>query len=419
MAAGGFTRDQAIAAIGYGKPGFNPRRVRERLAVFTESIAHNERGVALAREGRSNEAVAAYSQATKLRPDFAQAHTNNGRALTDLGRIDESIAAHRRAVAHWPDDSIAHFGLADALLMAGEYTEGLTEYEWRWKGTAPVFKRKFAEPRWSGEYLNGRTLLIHAEQGFGDAIQFVRFAPELARFNGRVLLEAPRALVPLLHSAPGFEDVVAADDPLPNFDAQIPLMSLPHVLGTRLDTIPTRTPYLQSDPVRTSVWRERLSPYGGLKVGVVWAGNPEHTHDHWRSIQASKLLPHLTMPGVQLFGLQVGMRAGDREVVDATPGMIDLSPQLSDFANSAAAVDALDLVISVDTSVAHLAGAIGVPVWTLIPFSLDWRWMLGREDSPWYPTMRLFRQSRPGDWTTVLERVGTAIATLQRERSAN
>jgi tetratricopeptide (TPR) repeat protein len=254
METGRLTRDQAISAIGFGKPGFNPRRVRERLAVFNESIAHNERGIALRVAGNLHEAIAAHRQALALRPDFAKAHSDIGFTLGDLGRVDESLAAHRKAVACWPDGAAVHFGYGNALLLDGQYVEGFKEYEWRWKGTGdPTFaSRGFSQPRWSGEDIEGRTLLLHAEQGIGDTLQFVRFISELPQFNGRVLLEVQPTLVPLLRSVPGIEAVVAAGDPLLAFDVYLPLMSLPHILGTRLDTIPALGPYLWCDPERAA-----------------------------------------------------------------------------------------------------------------------------------------------------------------------
>lgn len=291
--------------------------------------------------------------------------------------------------------------------MAGELEEGFAEYEWRWKGGVPGLKdRKFSQPRWDGGPLEGRTLLLHAEQGFGDTLQFIRLAAEIANPGGKVILEVPRALLEIARTAPGIDVIVAAGDSLPSFNVHLPLMSLPHVLRTRLQTLPVRVPYLKPDKSRVATWRHRLDPGRGLKIGVVWAGNHRHTHDRHRSIPSAILLPALAMTGVQLYSLQKEPRSGDREVIDGLADCItDLSSLLRDFNETAAVLMALDLVITVDTSVAHLAGALGRPVWTLLPFALDWRWMLEREDSPWYPTMRLFRQSQPGEWCSVVARV--------------
>ncbi len=378
------------------------------------AVAHNNLGVLLHYEGAFEEAIARHREAVRLDPAFGTAHSNLGVALKELGLIREAIAAHRCAVASEPDHPKVHFNLAAALLMAGEFEEGFAEYEWRWKGGVPGLKdRNFAQPQWDGSHLGGRVVLLHAEQGFGDTLQFVRYAAAIAERGGCVVLEAPAALLALLRTTPGIVAVVATGSSLPPFDVHLPLMSAPYVLGTRLQTIPAQVPYLKPDPSQVAAWRQRLGTDSALKVGVVWAGNHRHTHDHQRSIQAGALLSKLTMIGVQLYSLQKEPRPGDRDVLDTLGNtIVDLSDGLRDFNDTAAALMALDLVISVDTSVAHLAGALGRPVWTMLPFALDWRWMIEREDTPWYPTMRLFRQPRPGDWMSVVARVQVELAQL-------
>lgn len=370
------------------------------------AIALNNLGVLLQDRGQYEEALAAHDRAVRIDPNFGTAHSNRGVAFKELGMIEQSIAAHRRAVAAEPDHPKIHFNLAAALLMAGNYEEGFAEYEWRWKGGVPSLKdRNFAKPQWDGSALGSRTLLLHAEQGFGDSVQFIRFARGIKKQNGKVIFEVPRTLVGLMQTAAGLDEVIAAGDPLPTFDVHLPLMSLPHVFGTRLHTVPSHVPYLTADPRLVAAWQQRLhSP--ALKIGVVWAGNPKHSHDHQRSIPVEQLVPALTMPGVQLFSLQKEPRPGDRETLAGMgETLIDLSPMLHDFNETAAAIMALDLVIAVDTSVGHLAGALGREVWTLLPFALDWRWLMEREDSVWYPTMRLYRQPQPGDWASVIARI--------------
>jgi hypothetical protein len=358
--------------------------------------------------------MTAHREAVQLDPGFGTAHSNLGVALKEQGLIRESIVAHRCAVAVEPDHPKVHFNLAVTLLMAGEFEEGFEEYEWRWKGGVPSLKeRNFPQPRWDGGDLHGKTLLLHAEQGFGDTLQFIRYAADAADRGGKVVLEAPAALVKLIRTAPGVATTLATGDPLPAFDVHLPLMSMPHVLGTRLPTIPAPVPYLTPDPTLADAWRARLDRGPELKVGVVWAGNPRHTHDHQRSIAAAALLPALAMKGARLYSLQKEPRPGDRAVIDGLADQVtDLSDLLHDFNETAAAVMALDVIITVDTSVAHLAGALGRPVWTMLPFALDWRWLLWRDDSPWYPTMRLFRQQRPGEWTSVIARVQIALTKL-------
>lgn len=388
---------------------------RQAIALAPDyAIAHNNLGVLLQDRGCWAEAIAAHQEAVRLDPNFGTAYSNLGVALKEQGLIHQSIGAHRQAVAAEPDHPKVHFNLAAALLMAGEFEEGFSEYEWRWKGAVPGLKdRNFSQPQWDGKALGERTLLLHAEQGFGDTLQFVRFAGEISKEHGKIVLEAPQTLLDIVRTAPGIDVVVATGSELPKFDVHIPLMSLPHVLRIQSNTIPAPIPYLAADFQRAESWRHRLDRGTDLKVGIVWAGNRRHTHDHHRSIPIDALLPALNMRGVHLFSLQKEIRPGDREALDLfTDRMTDLSFSLRDFAETAAIMSALDLVISVDTAVAHLAGALGRPVWTMLPFALDWRWMLDRKDSPWYPTMRLFRQPRPGDWTSVIARVQIELTSL-------
>jgi hypothetical protein len=262
---------------------------------------------------------------------------------------------------------------------------------------------------WDGTPLNGRTLLVHAEQGLGDTLQFARYLDPLMRMGGHVMLVAPDALTRVLRSIKGVT-LRDSGENLPPFDVHIPLMSVARVLATRLDTIPAKVPYVAVDPAAVAAWRRRIGDDGALKVGLVWSGNPDHKYDHQRSIPAATILPAVMMPGVKLFALQKDVRPTDQATLASlAEGITDLGTEFGDFGDTAAAVCALDLVISVDTSVVHLAGALARPTWTLLPFTPDWRWLLGREDSPWYPTMRLFRQSQRNNWDDVLEKVRTAL----------
>jgi len=273
---------------------------------------------------------------------------------------------------------------------------------------------RFSQPEWEGEPFVGRTLLVFSDYGIGDAMQLVRYLPMAVARGGKVVLQVQPSLVSLFRDLPGVT-VLARGEALPPFDLQLPMMSLPRVLGTTLDTIPAAIPYLQAEPAKLSRWQRALRHAKGLKVGVVWAGNPQHKGDKFRSLAAEAVLPRLVMPGVQLYSLQKEARPADGAVLASLKTDIaDLAPALGDFSDTAAAVAALDLVISVDTSVAHLAGGLGRPVWVLLPYALDWRWLRDREDTPWYPTMRLFRQPAPGDWTSVLDSVAHDLtATLE------
>jgi tetratricopeptide (TPR) repeat protein len=410
------------------------------LAAPGRSDVHANLGAALARQGRLQEAAAecqkaidlspqnvgayinlgtvraknddqegaaeAYRKAISIDPGSFKAFTNLGVALSSLGKAEAAIEASGRAVALRPLDAEVHYNHAMLLLLAGDLKEGFREFEWRLSHPSPGFRpRSFDVPRWQGEHRRGRTLLIHAEQGLGDSLQFVRFVASAAATGGPVVLQVQTPLVELLRDSLD-ATVVCRDEPVPAFDLHVPLMSLPHALGTTIETIPAKVPYLKAAPAKVGEWRERLANYAGLKVGVVWAGSPGHRHDRMRSVPAEMVLPRLLMPGVQLFSLQKEPRAADRLVFEQLGGrVVDLAPSLESFADTAAAVSAMDLVISVDTAVAHLAGALGKPTWILLPHILDWRWQYERVDTPWYPTARLLRQPRSGDWASVLGRL--------------
>ena len=365
--------------------------------------AHCGLGYALEKQDRLPEAEAACRRAADLNPDLGEAWANLGRILNEQGRTAEALGAYAAAVRARPDNPKDHWNLALALLLNGHLVEGFAEYEWRWRYDGfPSPRRSFARPAWAGEPLEGRTILLHAEQGLGDTIQFARYVPAVARLGGRVVLEAHTPLRRLLGGLEGVTVMAALGGPLPAFDVHCPLLSLPRLLGT----IPTDVPYLGAEVGAVAEWRANLG--GGLKVGLVWAGNPGHANDGNRSLPLAELAPLLRTPGVRFFSLQKDPRPGDRETL-MDLGVVDLGPNLDDFADTAAALTVLDLLVTVDTSVAHLAGALGRPVWLLLPFLPDWRWMTERSDSPWYPTMRLFRQNRRGDWAGVVGRVAEAL----------
>ncbi len=375
--------------------------------------AHTTLGAIFEAQGDYQGAVAAHRRAVAADPAYARGHGNLAIALRNLGRIDEAIAASRRAIALSPDDLLARFNHAHFLLMTGDFINGFREYDWcgrrkAWSDAGPSFDA----PHWEGEALAGRTLLLHAEYGLGDALQFVRYIPAVAAMSSSVMLQVQPEIAPLLRAALDVP-VIARGEPLPPFDLQLPLMGLARVFGTTLETIPANIPYLRPDPAKLTHWQRTLAGVQALKVGVVWAGNPRHKGDRQRSLSAETVLPRLLVPGVQLFSLQKDSRPADGPVLAGLgSGIVDLAPELGDFSDTAAAVSALDLVISVDTSVAHLAGALGRPVWMLLPYALDWRWLTEREDSPWYPTMRLFRQRMPHAWDTVLSRLPTELARV-------
>ena len=295
-------------------------------------------------------------------------------------------------------------------LVQGRLADGFRDYEARWQ--TQVFARGargFGQPQWRGEALGGRTLLLYPDQGFGDTIQFCRYVSMVrARVDGPVVFEVPKPLLSLLEGRfPGVR-LVAQGEKLPTFDLQCPLLSLPLAFGTDLPTVPAPVGYLRPDPARAMRWRNRLVPTGSPRVGLVWSGDPKHANDRTRSLPLARLLS-LADSGARLFALHAQMREADRATLDATPAIVDIGRDFADFADTAAAISALDLVICVDTSVAHLAAALGKPTWVMLPFVPDWRWMLGRGDSPWYPTLRLFRQPARGDWDRVIGQVQAAL----------
>lgn len=358
-------------------------------------------GLAFNLLGGHAEAVDRYRRALAAEPAFAQAHAGLGQSLVSLGRLDEALACFDAALGQDTGEIDALLGRARALLLAGRLAEGWVEYGARRKrpgAWAPSYPR----PQWDGGPLDGRTILLHGEQGYGDILQFVRYAPLVAARGGRVVVLCPRPLARLVATTAGVDAVAVAGKPLPAFDVHHPLMDLPIAFGTVLDTIPAAVPYLRAPG-------EAGPRAPGFRVGIAWRGNPRHENDRNRSCPLEHFLGFLDVPGVTLHGLQVGEAAGDIAALGAGALIADVGSRLGDFADTAAAIRDLDLVVSVDTALVHLAGALGRPVWTLLPYAPDWRWMLGREDSPWYPTMHLFRQPAPGDWDGTFAAVVVAL----------
>lgn len=369
--------------------------------------------------GRSGEAEGLFRQVLALSPGHPVALTNLAAILSEDGRFTESLATNKKALDVAPPwVAELHWNIALILLLLGDYERGWAEYEWRWKcKDHHIGGPRFVEPQWDGSPLQGKTILLHTEQGLGDAIQFVRFAPKVASAGGRVLLGCPSSLFRLMQGVTGVEQVVRTQ-PLPHFDVQCPLMTLPLVFGTRVDSIPAQVPYLQVNPELARKWGDKLGPPNNrLRVGLTWAGGPGYKNDRKRSIALSALAPLIQVAGIAWFSLQKGPTAAEAQQIPPGTTWIDFTADLDDFADTAALMSQLDLIISVDTAVAHLAGALGKPVWVLIPSKPDWRWLLDREDSPWYPTMRLFRQKNPGDWTQVIERVALALTIASASHS--
>jgi tetratricopeptide (TPR) repeat protein len=397
-------------------------RLEESVASYEAALALlpadvealNGKAGALNGLARSSEALVAADRARSLQPDHAEALNNRGVALYDLRRHAEALGAYDAALAARPTFAEAHVNRSLALLMTGDLAGGFDEYRWRWELPNGWGRRPdLGCPAWAGESLAGQRVAVFSEQGFGDTLQFVRFVPRLAETAAHVTLLTEPALVPLLRPALPGVDVVGRQEGEPRFDANIALMCLPRLFGATLATIPNATPYLAADPVRAAAWLDRLAPVKGAKVGLVWAGaSRKHDPaaaavDRRRSMALAQLAPLAAVPGVSFVSLQLG-EAAQEPRPQGLP-LVDPTADLGDFADTAALVTNLDLVITVDTAVAHLAGALGRPVWILSRFDGCWRWLEGRDDSPWYPTARLFRQRAPGDWAEVVERVATSL----------
>ena len=390
------------------EPGPAMACFEQALAINPDNLeARNNLGSALRNLNRPSEAVECYDRALALKPDYVEALNNRGNALQALNRIADAMASFDKALAINPDYDEAHLNRSCLQLLSGNFAPGWEEYEWRWRtrATAP-WRRDFAQPLWLGEEpLADRTILLHDEQGFGDAIQFVRYLPLVAARAAKVILEVQPPLKALLSGVEGASLIMGRGEDLPAFDCRCPLLSLPLAFKTRLDTIPATVPYVSASEDRIVKWKQRLPPSGKRRIGIAWAGNPAFSGDRTRSIGLPRFSPLLSVAGVELYSIQRDLRDGDRDILRSHPDVVQLGDAIEDFDDTAAIISLLDLVISSDTSVVHLAGAMGKPVWILLQYAADWRWLLGRDDSPWYPTARLFRQPAIDDWEGVVARV--------------
>jgi tetratricopeptide (TPR) repeat protein len=382
------------------------KRFEEALANYNQVItlepnrseAYNNRGNVLRKLNRLEDALVDYDRAIGIKPDYPEAHNNRGTVLQEMKRLDEAIGAHEKSIAFKADYREAYFNLALLKLLKGDYLEGWKLYQWREN------QRKFIQPLWTGvEPLEGKTILVHTEHGYGDVIQFCRYAKLLEKRRAKVIFEVPVSLVGLV-SGLGFLTVVGVGQPLPAFDFYCPMMSLPLVFQTTVETIPVENTYLFPDEDKKAEWQRKLGTKTLPRVGLVWSGNPEHTNDHNRSIPLETLKPLLELP-FEFHSLQKEYKEKDKIPLAGLLKLKNHQADLGDFSQTAALIDAMDLIISVDTSTAHLAGAMGKPVWVLLPFVPDYRWMLDRTDSLWYPTAKLFRQSKAGYWNMVLAEV--------------
>jgi tetratricopeptide (TPR) repeat protein len=381
-----------------------------------EAALHSNLGNMLWMNVAFDEAMQEFRRAIELDPNRPEVYHNLGLLYFSLGEYTEAIASYDRALAMQPDNKLIAWDRSLALLASGDLARGFAAYEVRLDledrsmGFDPTLRavRSIPLPLWQGEGLAGKTLYSYAEQGLGDTVQFARFLTLAARRGARVIFDCQPELLRLLANLPGLAELRPAGSPLPAADFHAPLMGLPHRLGITFDTLPNDVPYLVPPPMIVGP-RLTRPPGTRLAVGIVWAGRPAHTNDHNRSMTLEYLLALADIPGVALYGLQVGPRAADIRALSAQGLVHDLSPEIRDFADTARLILQLDRIVTIDSAVAHLAGALARPTFVLVPFTPDWRWLRGREDSPWYPTLRLFRQETPRDWAGVVRRVRAAL----------
>jgi hypothetical protein len=406
---------------------FNYGNTLRELKRFEEAIANYEKAIKIEpnyaeaylncgnvfREiKRLDKAISKFEKIIAINPNYAEAYLNYGLILEEFKRFDEAIANYEKAIAIKPDFAAAHWNLSLCNLLTGNFQDGWQNYEWRWMNKEALSfqdKRNFLQPLWiNGETLTDKTILIYAEQGLGDTIQFCRYLPEVALQSKKVIFEVQRNLVKLFNNLGNNIQIIAKGDNLPSFDVQCPLLSLPLAYKTELHTIPPIPKVITSDLQKLTKWKTILGRKTSLRVGLAWSGNSIHKNDHNRSLSLSQLLSYLP-PNIDYVCLQNELRDGDKELLERHCEIKYFGHLLEDFSDTAELCELMDIVISVDTSVAHLAGMLGKPTWVLLPFIPDWRWLLDRDDNPWYPSAKLYRQEKVGDWKSVLEKVKNDI----------
>lgn len=404
-----------------GKPDEAAACYREALRLRPDyAKAHHHLGAVLTSLGRADEAVSSLRRALELRPDYAEALNSLGAALSVQGNGDEAVACYEQALRLRPDYAEAHWNLGLALLLRGDLERGWPEMEWLWRAKKPSPLAAFPQPLWDGSTLDGRAILLHTDQGLGDTLQFVRYAPLIKRRGGTVVVQCQPPLARILAACPGIDRLVPRGAPLPPFEVHALLQSLPGLFHTTLATVPAEVPYVFADARLVERWREELRALPGFRVGIAWQGDFKHRWDRHRSIPLGHFEPLARVEGVRLVSLQKGPGADQLRVLAGcfpVTAFERLDEEPGPFMDTAALMRSLDLVVTCDTALAHLAGALAVPVWVALPAAPDWRWLLQRADSPWYPTMRLFRQTAPGDWADVFARMAGELRRLSGARA--
>jgi tetratricopeptide (TPR) repeat protein len=372
-----------------------------------DADAYYNRGVALSALGQLTAAIASYDQAIAIRPAYAEVYINRGVALKSLGQFDAAIASYDKALSLKPDNTEGHWNKSILNLLRGNFAQGWEDYEWRWKRDLSLPKNSgLSQPLWLGkESLKDKVILLHSEQGLGDTLQFCRYVKLVSDLGARVVLTVPKPLLGLLSVLDGVDQLVAKGSALPEFDFHCPLLSLPLAFKTNLENIPHPPHYLTSNASKVVQWQKKLGSKTKPRVGLVWSGSTTLANDHNRSILLADLIKHLPVD-FQYVSLQKEVREIDLSTLQSHPDISHFGNDLNDFSDTAALCEAMDVIVSVDTSVAHLAGALGKPAWVLLPFDPDWRWLLDRTDSPWYPSAKLYRQAHIGDWEGVFRRLG-------------
>lgn len=397
------------------------KQLEAAVASFDRAIAidagfaegYLNKSIALRYLQRLDDALASNAKAIALQPHNALAHSNHGLALHELNLLDDAVASFNKAIAIDPDFAEGRFNKSLSLLLGGAFDQGWVDYEWRWKRKEAIpTNRQFIQPRWTGtQPLEGKTVLLYSEQGLGDSLQFCRYAQTVAALGAHVILEVQPSLIGVLQGLEGVHELIATGTEIPSFDYQCPLLSLPAAFKTNTSNIAGARGYLRTDDAAQAKWSERLGKKIKPRVGLVWSGNAAHSNDHNRSLTLAQMLASLPLD-VEFVSLQKELRAVDQATLENHPKVLHFGEDLRDFSDTAALSSLMDVVISVDTSVAHLTAALGLPTWILLPFSPDWRWMLNRTDSPWYASVTLYRQKAHGDWAQALSEIGADLAAL-------